>query len=269
MKYKLLSLFIIIPFLTGCQSEEAGTAEDEVVLVLVDGEPITLPMLELAMRSRGIEEDDHERMRELLDELIRMQAVASAARRENLQDDPDIRAERRLREIEVLNRHYINRFQRQHPVTDDDIETVYRQQQERAGEFQYHIETITYPDQAAALRVLAAIDDGEKDYAAVRREAEINGLAVEQPGWIDLSQVPEDFAGVLDGREPGEVAPLPLETAQGWRVVQVLDRRELAAPSLEDVSEGIARSLLQQRRQALMDELYEQAEIEPMLPLEE
>ncbi len=268
MNRNLLIISLSLIFLVACQSDELPVDDDEVVLVLVDGEPITLPMLEIAMRAQGVSEDDHEQMRDLLDELIRIRATANAAQREGLVDDPSVKAERRLRDMEVLHRHYINHIQRQHPVTEEDVEAVYREQLERAGDYRYQIETITYPDQAAALRILAAIDDGETDYATVRADAEASGLALEQPGWIDLSQVPEDFAAILDGLSPGSVVTLPLETPQGWRVVKVLDQRELEAPSLDQVSDGITRSLLQQRRRALIEDLYEQADIEPMLPLE-
>jgi peptidyl-prolyl cis-trans isomerase C len=270
MNYKLL--FLLAPFLLllGCQPESDRSADnDDVVLVLVDGKPVTLPMLERVMRAQGVGEQDHERMRELLEELIRMRAVANVAEREGVADEPEVRAELRLRELELLNHHYIDRQQRRHPVTDEDIETVYNRQRERAGDSQYRIETITFPEQAEALRALARVDDGVDDYDAVRAEAESAGLAIEQPGWIDLSQVPEDFAAALKGREAGTVVTLPLDTAQGWRLVKVLEQRELQAPPLEQVREGIARSLLQQRRRSLVDEIYEQAEIEPMLPLEE
>ncbi len=269
MNHKVLILLFLIPFLVACQSDSEAPADDDVVLVLVDGEPITLPMLERVMSARGVEEDDHERMRELLDELIRMRAVANVAQRDGLADEPEVRAELRLRELEVLNSRYINHLQRQHPVTDEDIEEVYNRQRQRAGGVQYQVETIAYPEQGDALRVLARIDDGVDDYEAVRDEAEAGGLPIEQPGWIDLSQVPEDFAAVMDGQQAGTVVTLPLETPQGWRLVKVLDRRDLQAPPLEQVREGIARSLLQQRRQALVEEIYEQSEIEPMLPLED
>ncbi len=266
----LLVVLFLSLFLMGCQSETEDPAhDDEVVLVLVDGEPVTLPMLERVMRSQGVDEDDHDRMRELLDELIRMRAVANIAEREGLSDEPEVRAELRVRELELLNHRYIERLQRQHPVTDEDIEAVYDRQRERAGDTQYRIETISFPEQADALRALARIDDGVDDYDTVRAEAEAEGLAIEQPGWIDLSQVPEDFAASLKGREAGSVATLPLETPQGWRLVKVLDLRDLQAPPLEQVRDGIARSLLQQRRQSLVEDIYEQAEIEPMLPLEE
>lgn len=273
MNYKILFFsFILVLVIPACQqsdSESDSPAEDETVLVLVDGKPVTLPMLEWVMDSRGVDEDDHERMREVLDELIRIRAVANAAIEENLADEPEIRAERRLRDMELLFNRYIERAQREHPVTDADIEEVYQRQHERAGDTQYRIETITYRDQAEALKIIAALDEETEDYENVRQQAGEAGQAVEQPGWIDLSQVPPEFGSALEGSEPGEIVSMPLETPQGWRLVRVLETRALEAPELEEVREGIARSLLQRRREALVNDIYEQAEIEPMLPLEE
>lgn len=270
MKNNLLILLILPLAIIGCQSEDpAMDHDDEVVLVLVDGEPVTLPMLELMMRSRGVDEQDHETMRELLDELIRMQAAANAAAAEGIADEPEVRAERRLRDLQTLTRHYINHYQREHPVTDDEVETVYREQIERAGDTRYRIETITYLDQAEALRALAEIDAGRTDFDALRAQAEAAGRAVEQPGWVDRSQVPPDFAEAMVRSGPDEVVGVPLETSRDWRIVQVIETQTLTPPSLEEVREGIARTLLRQRRQALMETLQEQAEIEPMLPLEE
>lgn len=271
MNCKILSLLIFSSVLVACQQgDDVSDADpDDTVLVLVDGEPVTLSMLELVMENRGVGEEEHDRMQELLDELIRMRAVANAAIDENLDDRASVRAERQLRDMQVLYRHYINEVQREHPVTDADIEEVYRSQHERAGDTQYLIETITYPEQAEALRIVAALDEGDRTYQEVEQAAEEAGLAIEQPGWIDLSQVPPEFGAALEGSTPGKVVSLPLETPQGWRLVRVVQTRDLDVPELEDVREGIARSLLQRRRQALIEGVFEQAEIEPMLPLEE
>ncbi len=271
MSYRLLILLVVI-FLSACEQqdgESTGSEDESVVLVEVDGRPITLAMLERVMEVRDIEVSDHEQMREVLDELIRMQAVANAARSEGMAEDPEVQAELRLSEIQTMYRHYINRAQRARPVTDEDVREVYQAQLERSGDTQYRIETIAYEEQARALQAIRRLQDDEVDYSELRAEAQADGLAVEEPGWIDRSQVPEDFAARLVEAESGEIVPRPLESSRGWHLVRVLDTRDLQVPALEQVREGIARSLLQQRREALTDSLYDQAEITPMLPLEE
>lgn len=271
MNCRLLILLSIV-FVSACAQEggeSAASGEEAVVLVEVDGAPVTLPMLERVMEVQNVAEDDHERMRQVLDELIRMQAVANAARSEGLADDPEVRAEIRLGEMQTLYRHYVNRAQRADPVTDEEIEAVYQAQRERSGDTQYRIETIAFDDQARALQAIRRLEDGDVTYSELRAEAKAEGLAIEEPGWIDRSQVPQDFAARLDEADAGSVVPQPLESRQGWHLVRVLETRDLEVPSLEEVREGIARSLLQQRRQALIQSLYDQAEITPMLPLDD
>lgn len=270
MRYRSL-IILSIAFLSACAQEEGSIDSDNegTVLVEVDGQPITLAMLERSMEARGVEASEHERMRELLDELIRVQAVANAARSEGMAEEPEVQAELRLVEIQTLYRRYINRAEQAEPVSDEDIRDVYQAQLERSGDTQYRIETIAYDEQARALQAIRRLQDGEVTHSELRAEAQADGLAVEEPGWIDRSQVPEDFAGRLVDTESGEIVPRPLESSRGWHLVRVLETRELQVPSLDEVREGIARSLLQQRREALTKSLYDQAEITPMLPLEE
>ena len=92
MNSKLLTSFVITALLSGCggadnERDIAGmlVADDDVVLVEVDGAPVTLPMLEFLMEIRDVDEEDTEGMRELLDELIRLRAVANRAAEEKFQ----------------------------------------------------------------------------------------------------------------------------------------------------------------------------------------
>lgn len=248
---------------SGDQTQPAAAGE-AVVLVEVDGEPITLPMLETMMEARGVGEADHERMRQLLDELIRMQVVASAAAEAGVDEAPEVRAELRLAEIQTLYRNYINRAQRDSPITDRQIRAAYQAQLERSGDTQYRIEFVRFDQQSAAL---AAIERVEKGTVALD-EIDAPG-GVESPGWIDRSQVPKPFAARLAETGPGEIVPVPLQSGQGWHVVRVSETRPLDPPAFEQVKEGIARTLLREQREQFVESLYQEASIEPMLPLEE
>ncbi len=271
MKSKYLILLVSI-LLVACGDSGNGpqsTDEDTVVLVEVDGTPVTLTMLERAMESRGVEESDHEAMRELLDELIRMQAVANAARQEGLTEDPEVRAELRLGEMQSLFQHYLDRSGQSGSISEQDLRDVYEAQLERSGDTQYRIEIIGFNEQARALQAIERLREGELTVSELRAEASAQGLRVDEPGWIDRSQVPEDFANALVETSTGEVVPEPLQNGQGWFLVHVADKRELQVPEFEEVREGIERSLRQEQRKALVDSLYDQADITPMLPLEE
>ena len=155
---RLLAALVLAGVLVGCQSEPTGLIDPEdVILVEVDGEPVSLPMLEFMMGQRNIDENDHEAMRELLDELIRLRAVANAAQREGLADEPRVRAQRLIRDLETLQVQYFTRIYEQYPVTDEDIRATFEAQLERSGSHQFRLETIVYPSQSAALLQLAAL----------------------------------------------------------------------------------------------------------------
>ncbi len=272
MKCSFPFYLILVFGLVACGSgpDDQGLIDtDDVILVLVDGQPVTLPMLEFMMASRGVAEDDHDGMRELLDELIRLQAVANAARAENLDREPQVRARRIIRDLETLQLRYFDKVYHDHPPTDQEIEVIYQAQVERAGGRQYQIESLVYATQSEALTMLARMDEGLESFTAVAEATRAEGGQVDAPVWIDAGQVPEDVAALLRSAEAGDLVGVPLQTPGGWRVLRVVDTRPADVPALDDVREGIARHLVRQRLEALVEDLYQEAEITPMLPLEE
>ncbi len=271
MKFKLLIICTVF-VLSGCNTQSHDSPlihEDDTILVLVDGHPVTLPMLEYMMASRGVAEEDHAGMRDLLEELIRLRAVSNAARQEGMDQEAPVRARRLISDLESLQLRYFDQVYHDHPVTEEDIEAVYYTQLERAGDRQFKVETILYGDQSEALSQLVRVEDGETTFAELIASARATGLPVDEPLWVDRSQMPDDIAALLSDTGEGDVVGLPLQTPQGWRVLRVTETRPIIVPDLEEVREPIARHLVRQRIEALVEDLYDAAEVTPMLPLDE
>jgi len=272
MSNKLLIIMVAsVAFLASCGQgkHEFAAGEDQVVLVEVDGVPITLDMLERAMEAQGIEADDHERMSAVFDELVGIQVVANAARREGGDRQARVQAALRLAEIRTLYANYIGTALSDDGLTEQDARDIYEQQRKLSGDNQYRIAIVGYPSQGRALQALDAIEDGQLDYEQLQLEAGSENLPVDEPGWIDQSQVPETFAQKMKSTAAGDVVPVPLNDGSAWYVVRVLETRELQPPPFEQVKAGIMQSLRQQQRQSLTETLMEQADIKPMLPLED
>ena len=267
-KSVILASFAVLIAGCGQQGGDQWVHEDDVVLVEVGGEPVTKAMLEVTMEARGVSEDETERMRELLDGLIRLQAVANAARDQGMTDSAKMRAERRINDLRLTNVRFLEQFQEQNPVTESEIVRVYREQVDRAGDRRFRIEAVQFADQSAALDALASVIDGERDFAAMAAAAQAEGLQVLRPNWIDASQVPATFGEALAAAEPGQVLPTPQAMGQGWLAVRLVETEALDAPPLEEVREGIRRTLASQRSEALVESLFEDAEIVPMLPMD-
>lgn len=270
ISFMTLSLALI----AGCGHDDIDpasslVADDDVVLVEVDGAPVTLPMLEFLMEVRGIDEEDTEGMRELLDELIRIRAVANRAAEEQVSSRPRVRAERMVKDIEVQYVRYLEHFQRQNPISDEEIRAVYEAQLERAGDRRYQIETIEFPDQAPALEQLDALRSGDAAFSDAIAQASEEGRIARRTDWIDASQVPADFAAGLAETAAGDVVESLLPYQDKWLIVRVAEVDALAPPSLDEVREGIRRTLIRQQSQSMIEQTFERAEITPMLPLED
>jgi parvulin-like peptidyl-prolyl isomerase len=235
-------------------------AEDDPILLTVDGSAISIPMLEFLMRARGVSNEDMDGMRALLDELIKLRAVANAAAREGIADTPALRAERLVRDLERVQLAYFTHVYEQHPVTEAQIQGVYDAQLERSGRQQYQLSLVAYPDQLSALRALAEIELGQQPFAAPEGQSPTSQ-------WVDRSQLPSAVAALTDDFEIGMVLPEPLPGASGWQLAQVTDIRAFEPPPLSEVRDGIERMLVRQRLEALVDDLYEAADIVPQLPL--
>jgi peptidyl-prolyl cis-trans isomerase C len=273
MKYRLLIILVVFLAVACGESQQPDSPaslidEEDVLLVLVDGEPITLTMLEFAMEMRGVAESDPEGMRSLLDELIRMQAVANAAEASGLAEDPRVRAQRRLRDLETLQMNYLAQHADALEVSEDEIQQVYQAQTGRSGDRQYRIETLVYPNQQRVLRVLASIDSGDIGFDDIKNDLEPD-VQADSPIWVDLSQVPPDFSTLLEQSEPGDVLPSPLPSPQGWRIVRVIEQRDFDPPTLESVRDGIVQTITRDRVRAHVETLFDAARITPMLPLDD
>jgi peptidyl-prolyl cis-trans isomerase C len=268
MKNKMLIPIAFLALsLMGCQANEPWHSKEDVVLVEVDGRPVTLPMLEFMMDNKGITEEDTDGMRELLEELIRLRVVANAAETDGLADQKMLRAERAIKDMEALQIAYFKQVYEQFPVTDERIEEAYRAQVARAGQFQYQLETISFVDQPQALSALLQLEEGAETFESLITEAKANGREVMTSPWVDQSQVPDRFAAALVRSQVGSIVtlPLPAPNGAGWLVTRIADRRGLSAPPIDQVREGIARSLVRQRLDALVEDLYAAADIVPML----
>jgi hypothetical protein len=265
---------LLLAVLGGCGNSEGESArglvdDDDVVLVEVDGAPVTLPMLEFLMEVRGVDEQDTEGMRELLDELIRIRAVANRAAEENVSNRPRVRAERMVKDIEVQYVRYLEHFQGINAIAEEEIRAVYDAQLERAGDRRYQIETIEFPDQAPALEQLDALQAGAMTFEQAIEQSSDEGRIARRTDWIDASQVPPDFAAVLVETGAGDVVESLLPYQGKWLIVRVAEVDALAPPSLDEVREGIRRTLVRQQTQSMIEQTFERAEITPMLPLED
>lgn len=117
---------------------------------------------------------------------------------------------------------------------------------------------------------LARVRAGE-DFAAVAREYSESPLAERggDMGFIPRGRMLPQFEDVVFATQVGEVTPV-FETAHGFNVVTVLDRKDSPSRSLEEVKTGVMLVLTREKKdQALhehVEELLRQADVRILDP---
>jgi len=73
------------------------------------------------------------------------------------------------------------------------------------------------------------------------------------------------FAEAVVGLKPGEFTHKPVQTQYGWHVIQLVETRDLAAPSFDQVRQRLEQLVQGKKFKAYTDELMRNAKIDKKL----
>lgn len=260
----LLGLAMLLA-LQSCGRQGAGDVPQSDALAEVDGVAITVAMVDEFLELKGQTQVDADGRKAALKELIRLQAMTNRAEEQGLHNEPSVVAELALNRQRVLLNHFTQRFTEQRPVTEDELKQAYNTTVKRSGQQQVLLQSILYVDEQAAVSALLSVEEGTS-FDELIAEAQAKNIPVENLNWLDLSQVPEDYAPVIADVETGQVVPVPLrdqyQGRPGWRVFRVMERRDFQPPAFNEVRPALEQQI---RRQKLLDwsqRLLSQSEIE-------
>ena len=160
-------------------------------------------------------------------------------------------------------------------VTDQMVKDYYEQNKamfvEQAGKRVSHILFDT-EDKATAEEVLAKLQAGEGDFAALAKEHSKDTGSAEgggDLGWGSSDNYVPEFKDAVDKMEKGEMSEL-VQTEYGWHIIKITDTREEGTMPFDEVAEQIKAMLVNQEQstlyQNLMTTLKEDAKIEILDP---
>ena len=142
---------------------------------------------------------------------------------------------------------------------------------EQAGKRVSHI-LFNTEDEALAQEVLAQLQDGTGDFAALATEySQDAGSAANggDLGWGSSEQYVTEFKEAVDAMEEGDLSDL-VQTEYGWHIITITETREEGKMPFDEVREDIKTMLHGQEQseiyQHLMDTLRNDAEIEILDP---
>jgi len=114
-----------------------------------------------------------------------------------------------------------------------------------------------------AREVIAKLESGS-DFADLAKEHSTgpSGPRGGDLGYFTADQMVPEFSAAASALEPGQFTKDPVKTQFGWHVIKVEDRREVTAPSFEEMEPQLRQDLAQENVTSVLSNLRETAEIE-------
>lgn len=261
IRTKMLASAAAFALFAGVATAESHTEMTaETVVASVNGSDITLGQLVLLrsqLPAQYQQLPDDVVFNGLVEQLVNQQLLA-----DTLEDEPKrvgialANEARSLRAGEVVDA--LGNVE----VTDEEIQAAYDARFEGVepdGEF--NASHILVETEEEALEVKAMLDDGA-DFAETAREKSTgpSGPSGGELGWFGPGMMVAPFEEAVLELEVGEISG-PVETQFGWHIIKLNETRMSELPSLDDLREELSQEIYQERLNALLAGLTEEADI--------
>ena len=149
-------------------------------------------------------------------------------------------------------------------ITDEKVQAEYDKRLKDApkGE-EIRASHILVSEEGEAKDIVRALDRGA-DFAALAKEKSIDPGAANggDLGYFTADQMVPEFSAAAFALAPGAYSKEPVKSQFGWHVIRVVDRRDLAPPSLDMVREQLRAELAEQEARRILGALRSGATIE-------
>jgi peptidyl-prolyl cis-trans isomerase C len=261
-------LTLIAVFLAGCAAEEPAAPATDLgeVIVTVDGESISEPMLAYYSRSRAQKDtaDLSEEERDgLMEELIQLRLIANAAEASDTLTDSEFLAEIELQRLQLVARRQITNHLQDNPVTDAELQATYEANLEQFAGEQYKARHILVEAEQEAIDIIAELQQGA-DFQELARERSTgpSGPNGGDLGWFEADRMVPPFASAVREMEAGSFSEAPVQTRFGWHVIFLEERSDARAPGLDAVRADVTQLVEQQKVENYLEELRANAIVE-------
>jgi hypothetical protein len=124
--------------------------------------------------------------------------------------------------------------------------------------FRKHRERLFRPEQVRAGQVFAARESGRAAMEEVARRLAEGARFEESPGysalgWVSRGQMAREFEEALLALEPGAMSPV-LESAGGFHIFKVYEKKSEGLAEFEEVSEAIADTLWRRKKERAVEQ---------------
>ncbi|MEZ5946465.1 MAG: peptidylprolyl isomerase [Hyphomonas sp.] len=249
-------------------AEETPVQVDGAVAAIVNGDRIYVSDVELEAVARGLVSPgqkigpgnaDYDAV---LGQLIEETLMAQEAIRRGLDKDPT--SQRRLARARdrILGNLLVESVVAAE-VTETDIEAMYKAQVSlQQDDDQVLVAHILVPTEEEAQELFERIREGENFDSLVASHSQDSATRMEKGslGYVSPNDEPEPFPVVIANTGVGEVSP-PFQSADGWHILKVKDRRSKPPQTREEMRPEIVTFLTFEQMAKLIRRLKAEAKV--------
>jgi peptidyl-prolyl cis-trans isomerase C len=199
----------------------------------------------------------------VVERLIDTKLVVNAGRKENLQNDDEVK--RRIASIEdrVIQEIYLQR-KVEAAVTDQAVKERYEQLAKTTpAKEEVKASHILVQTEAEAKTVIADLKKGA-DFAEIAKTKSIDPSGKQNGGdlgYFSREEMVPEFSEAAFKLKDGETTQAPVKSQFGWHIIRV-EARRAQAPSLDEMHEQISNDLSQEVVSGMVGKLREGAKVE-------
>jgi len=249
--------------------EEVPVRVEGATAATVNGEKIYVSDVELEAVARGlvpagtkVKVGDTE-YDTVLSQLIEQKLMSQEAIRRGLDKDPAGRRRLEMARERILGNLLVENLVAE-DVTEDQIEAMYQKQVAlQQDDDEVRISHILVATKEDAQALFDRIQAGESFESLVSANSLDSATRMEQGdlGYVSPNDEPAPFPLVIANTGEGEVAP-PFESADGWHILKVKDRRSRAPKTREEMRPDIVTFLTLEQVAKIVRRLKAEAQIQ-------
>lgn len=259
----LIALCIAMP--AQAAKKKAKTAEigSDLVVASVNGEKIRLSEIEkMHAANPQLSNVPLESIYEpLLDNIIDLNIVVSAAKAEKIQDTPEFKKMMKDFEKQLLARHYLEE-KAQKEQTKEKLQELYEQfKKDNPPQEEMSAAHILLKTEKEAKDVIKKLEKGADFAELANKVSENKGLTDGDLGYFSRELMVPEFSDAAFAMKEGEISKMPVKTKFGYHVIKAGPRRLAEPPKFEEVERELAQMQAAQSVEKTMKTLREKAKV--------
>ena len=235
-------------------------------VAIVNGKPVPKARVDVlaAQLAKAGRPVTPEMQGQLKDEVVAREVFMQEAQKRGLDATDDFKAQLELARQTLLIRELFADYQKNNPVSDEEIKSEYNKFAAANGGKEYHAHHILVEKEDEAKAIIASLKKGAKFEDIAKKQSKDPGSGANggDLDWANASSYVPEFSSALVKLKKGQTTDVPVKSQFGWHVIRLDDVRQAQLPKLEEVKPQIAQQLQQQKLAKFQEDLRGKAKIE-------